>query len=129
MRGGRVLFQNIQAPKPDDWTTVLDATEASFNLEKNVHESLLALHKNAGDQQDAQLTDFIEGEYLKDQVNLTLELKNMHLVFIRVVIELAIIHFVLILKVETQKKLGDLITKLRRAGQSITLHIIDKELQ
>ena len=101
MRGGRVLFQNIQAPKPDDWTTVLDATEASFNLEKNVHESLLALHKNAGDQQDAQLTDFIEGEYLKDQVNWKLELNNMHLVlklfpFIRVVIELAIIHFVLI---------------------------------
>ena len=76
MRGGRVLFQNIQAPKPDDWTTVLDATEASFNLEKNVHESLLALHKNAGDQQDAQLTDFIEGEYLKDQVNLKLKLNN-----------------------------------------------------
>ena len=74
------MFQNIQAPKPDDWTTVLDATETSFNLEKNVHESLLVLHKNAGDQQDAQLTDFIEGEYLKEQVNLTLELKNMHLV-------------------------------------------------
>ena len=34
MRGGRVLFQNIQAPKPDDWTTVLDATEASFNLSR-----------------------------------------------------------------------------------------------
>ena len=82
------MFQNIQAPKPDDWTTVLDATEASFNLEKNVHESLLALHKNAGDQKDAQLTDFIEGEYLKEQVNLTLELNNLHLILISVVIDL-----------------------------------------
>ena len=99
------MFQNIQAPKPDDWTTVLDATEASFNLEKNVHESLLALHKNAGDQQDAQLTDFIEGEFLKEQVNLKLELNNMHLLLklVHVVIELTIIHFVIFCRLKPKR--------------------------
>merc|ERR1711974_95105 len=47
---------------------------------------------------DAQLTDFIEGEYLKEQV-------------------------------EAQKEMGDLITKMKRAGDALGLHIIDKELQ
>jgi len=70
MRGGRVVFQNIQKPNTDDWTSALDAVESSLELEKSVHESLLALHRNADEQSDAQLTDFLEGEYLKEQVNL-----------------------------------------------------------
>ena len=100
MRGGRVVFQNIQKPNTDDWTSALDAVESSLELEKSVHESLLALHRNADEQSDAQLTDFLEGEYLKEQVNLKLELSNMHLIifpFKHVVIESATIHFVLIL--------------------------------
>jgi len=98
MRGGRVVFQSITKPNTDDWNTALDAVEASLELEKSVHESLLALHKNADEQGDAQLTDFIEGEYLKHQV-------------------------------ESQKEIGDLITKMKRAGDTVGLHIIDKELQ
>ena len=70
MRGGRVVFQNIQKPNTDDWTSALDAVESSLELEKSVHESLLSLHRNADEQSDAQLTDFLEGEYLKEQVNL-----------------------------------------------------------
>ena len=70
MRGGRVVFQNITKPNTDDWNTALDAVEASLELEKSVHESLLALHKNAEEHSDGQLTDFIEGEYLKEQVSL-----------------------------------------------------------
>ena len=44
------------------------------------------------------MTDFIEGEYLKEQV-------------------------------EAQKEIGDFITKMKRAGDALGLHIIDKELQ
>merc|ERR1711997_862050 len=55
-RGGRVVFQNIQKPNTDDWTSALDAVESSLELEKSVHESLLSLHKNASDHDDAQLT-------------------------------------------------------------------------
>ena len=37
--------------------------------------------------------------------------------------------YYLIFKVEAQKEIGDLITKMKRAGESVGLHIIDKELQ
>lgn len=97
-RGGRVVFQNIQKPNTDEWVTALNAVEASLDLEKSVHESLLELHRNATAQGDAQMTDFLEGEYLKEQV-------------------------------EAQKEIGDLITKMKRAGDFVGLHIIDKELQ
>merc|ERR1711962_562799 len=98
MRGGRVVFQDIAKAKTDDWNSALSAIEASLELEKKVHESLLEMHKVAGSHGDAQLTDFIEGEYLKEQV-------------------------------EAQKEIGDLITKMKRAGDALGLHIIDKELQ
>jgi len=97
-RGGRVVFQDVAKPRTDEWGSALAAVEASFELEKKVHESLLELHKEADSHHDAQLTDFLEGEYLKEQV-------------------------------EAQKEIGDLITKMKRAGDSLGLHIIDKELQ
>ena len=83
MRGGRVVFQNITKPNTDDWNTALDAVEASLELEKSVHESLLALHKNAEEHSDGQLTDFIEGEYLKEQVSLKIIilLVNMEIIY------------------------------------------------
>ena len=59
---------------------------------------MLDLHKVAGNHGDAQLTDYIEGEYLKEQV-------------------------------KSIKELADLITKMKRAGDALGLHIIDKELQ
>jgi ferritin heavy chain len=73
MRGGRVVFQNIQKPNTDDWESALAAVEASLDLEKSVHDSILAIHKNADEHGDAQLTDFLEGEFLKEQVNLISE--------------------------------------------------------
>merc|ERR1712108_23312 len=60
-RGGRVVFQDISKAKTDEWTSALNAVEASLDLEKKVHEALLDLHKEADSQNDAQLTDFIEG--------------------------------------------------------------------
>merc|ERR1712110_625157 len=92
-----ITYQNISKAKTDEWTSALNAVEASLDLEKKVHEALLDLHKEADSHGDAQLTDFIEGEYLKEQV-------------------------------EAQKEIGDLITKMKRAGDTLGLHIIDKEL-
>jgi len=97
-RGGRVVFQDIAKARTDEWGSALAAVEAQFELEKKVHESILELHKVASSHDDAQLTDFLEGEYLKEQV-------------------------------EAQKEVGDLITKMKRAGDTLGLHIIDKELQ
>ena len=61
-------------------------------------QSLLEMHKAASKHEDPQLTDYIEGEYLKEQV-------------------------------KSIKELADLITKMKRAGDTLGLHIIDKELQ
>merc|ERR1711970_1662873 len=97
MRGGRVVFREIAKPTCDEWGTALEAIEASLELEKTVNESLLNIHKMADSHSDAQLTDFIEGTYLKEQV-------------------------------EAIKEIGDLVTKMKRAGDGLGLHIIDKEL-
>merc|ERR1712002_1392070 len=97
MRGGRVVFREIAKPTCDEWGTALEAIEASLELEKTVNESLLNMHKMADGHSDAQLTDFIEGTYLKEQV-------------------------------ESIKEIGDLVTKMKRAGDGLGLHIIDKEL-
>merc|ERR1712126_543820 len=98
MRGGRVVFREIAKPSIDEWGTALEAVEATLELEKTVNESLLVMHKTADDHGDAQMTDFLEGEFLKEQV-------------------------------EAVKEIADLVTKMKRAGDGIGLHIIDKELQ
>merc|ERR1712098_60843 len=98
MRGGRVVFREIAKPTLDDWGTALEAVEATLELERTVNESLLTMHKTAGDNNDAQMTDFLEGAYLGEQV-------------------------------EAIKEIADLITKMKRAGDGLGLHIIDKELQ
>merc|ERR1712189_40824 len=97
-RGGKVVFREIAKPSSDEWGTALEAVEATLQLERTVNESLLTMHKAADDLHDAQFTDFLEGEYLKEQV-------------------------------EAIKEIADLVTKMKRAGDGLGLHIIDKELQ
>ncbi|GAB1607686.1 soma ferritin-like [Argonauta hians] len=68
-RGGRVLLKQIEKPCQDDWGTALDAMEAALDLEKKVNASLLELHKIADTHNDPQMMDFIESEYLVEQVD------------------------------------------------------------
>ncbi|XP_025087870.1 soma ferritin-like [Pomacea canaliculata] len=68
MRGGRILLQDIKKPDVDDWGTGLDAMQAALQLEKSVNQSLIDLHKCADSHGDAQMCDFLEGEFLKEQV-------------------------------------------------------------
>jgi len=96
-RGGRVVFQDIAKPTTMEWGTPLEAMEAALELEKTVNQSLLDLHKVAGDKGDGHLCDFLESEYLGEQV-------------------------------EGIKAIGDLITKMKRAGDGLGLHLIDKEM-
>ena len=62
-----------------------------------VNQSLLDMHKVAGDCGDAHLCDFLESEYLNEQV-------------------------------DGIKEIGDMITKMKRAGDGLGLHILDKEI-
>ena len=111
-RGGRVVFQDIAKPSSSEWGTPLQAMEAALELEKTVrfcrqvsvshfnsqvNQSLLDLHKASDGKGDAHLCDFLEAEYLGEQV-------------------------------EGIKQIGDLITKIKRAGDGLGLHIMDKEI-
>jgi len=97
-RGGRVVFAPIDKPHTTEWESALKAVEASLELEQTVHKALLELHATADKHNDPQMTDFIEGEYLGEQV-------------------------------DAEKEISDLITKMKRVGDGVGLHIIDKELQ
>lgn len=67
-RGGRIVLQKIDKPDRDTWGTALDALQSALELEKTVNQSLLDLHKLAGSHNDAHLCDFIESEFLNEQV-------------------------------------------------------------
>jgi ferritin heavy chain len=68
MRGGKVVFQDIDKPKKTEWRSPLKAVEDARDLEKTVNEFLLTLHKAANESNDSQMTDFLKSEYLKEQV-------------------------------------------------------------
>ncbi|MRC56841.1 hypothetical protein GH877_29620, partial [Bacillus thuringiensis] len=50
--------------------------QSALNLEKNVNQSLLELHHVASSHDDAQMCDFLEKEYLEEQVKDIKELSN-----------------------------------------------------
>nr|6LP5_A Chain A, Ferritin [Sinonovacula constricta]6LP5_B Chain B, Ferritin [Sinonovacula constricta]6LP5_C Chain C, Ferritin [Sinonovacula constricta]6LP5_D Chain D, Ferritin [Sinonovacula constricta]6LP5_E Chain E, Ferritin [Sinonovacula constricta]6LP5_F Chain F, Ferritin [Sinonovacula constricta]ACZ65230.1 ferritin [Sinonovacula constricta] len=75
-RGGRIVLQPISKPDRDEWGSGLDAMKAALNLEKSVNQSLLELHKVADSHGDAQMCDFLEGEYLEEQVEAIKDLSD-----------------------------------------------------
>jgi len=98
-RGGRIVLQAIEAPTMQEWGTAVDGLSAALDLEKQVNQSLLELHKTAATNEDPHLTKFLEDNYLEEQV-------------------------------ESIKQLGDMITKLKRAGpDGLGEYLFDKELK
>jgi len=75
-RGGRIVLQDVKKPERDEWGTGLDAMQVALNLEKSVNQSLLDLHKVASSHDDAQMCDFIETEYLEEQVKSIKEISD-----------------------------------------------------
>merc|ERR1711936_249117 len=73
-RGGRVVFQDIAKPSTMEWGTPLEAMEAVLELEKTVNQSLLDLHKAADG--DAHLCDFLEANFLGEQVEAIKEISG-----------------------------------------------------
>jgi len=67
-RGGTVVFKDISKPEKTEWGSGLEALQAALQLEKNVNQSLLDLHEIGSTHNDAQFCDFIESEYLEEQV-------------------------------------------------------------
>ncbi|KAK5795684.1 ferritin-3, chloroplastic-like [Gossypium arboreum] len=71
-RGGQVKLQSIIMPLSEfdhaEKGDALYAMELALSLEKLTNEKLLNLHNVAERNHDSQLTDFIEGEFLAEQV-------------------------------------------------------------
>jgi len=67
-RGGRVVLKEVEASKVQEWGNALNGLEEALKLEKKVNESLLHLHELASKHNDAHLTDFLEGNFLDEQV-------------------------------------------------------------
>jgi len=74
-RGGTTCIKKIDEPDVDiSNLNLLNAFEFSLDLEKKVNNNLLKLHQLASNMNDPQLTDFIEGTFLKEQVESQYEL-------------------------------------------------------
>jgi ferritin heavy chain len=67
-RGGRIVLKNIEKPEMDEWGSGLDAMQMALTLERNVNQVLLDLHKVATQHADNHMTDFLEGNFLVEQV-------------------------------------------------------------
>uniref|UniRef100_A0A8C8RF14 Ferritin n=1 Tax=Pelusios castaneus TaxID=367368 RepID=A0A8C8RF14_9SAUR len=67
-RGGRIVLQDIKKPELDEWGNSLEALQHALQLEKTLNQALLDLHKVATEQNDPHLCDFLESDYLEEQV-------------------------------------------------------------
>lgn len=68
LRGGRYVPMIIQEPEDHVFSSALDAMETALKMEINVNHALLKMHKVASDADDAQLCDYLESNYLEEQV-------------------------------------------------------------
>lgn len=80
MRGGEVLLNNIVLENVSldgcGANDVKRSFEIALELEKQVYNSLLLLHKAAEEANDPQFADFIESEYLEEQVEAMSEIEK-----------------------------------------------------
>ena len=67
-RGGTVVLMDIQKPKQQSWSSPLEAFQMGLQLEKDVYQSLLELHASASKHNDPHLTDYLEEEFINEQV-------------------------------------------------------------
>ena len=75
-RGGRIVLQDVKRPASDEWGNGMQGLQAALELEKQVNQSLLDLHVVASANNDPHLTDFLEGEFLDEQVEAIKELSD-----------------------------------------------------
>jgi len=67
-RGGRVVFQPIQAPSKMDWGTAIEALQSALDMEKQLNQAFLDILKEAEEKGDPHLDSFIEEEFLEGKV-------------------------------------------------------------
>ncbi|KAM5290695.1 ferritin heavy chain-like [Glossophaga mutica] len=75
-RGGRILLRDISRPDRNKWESGLKALECALHLSIVVNQSLLDLHQLATEKGDGHLCDFLETQYLHQQVMFIKELED-----------------------------------------------------
>jgi len=70
MRGGTIVLKEVAGPPSLELNANQHITslEKALELERQVNESLLALHAVASKHNDAHLCDYLESEFLNEQV-------------------------------------------------------------
>lgn len=76
MRGGVVALGSLPEPVIE-LKSARHALETALQMEKEINKSLLALHQVAEDSNDPQFSDFIEGNFLSEQVESMKQLADM----------------------------------------------------
>ncbi|XP_072444415.1 ferritin heavy chain A-like [Chiloscyllium punctatum] len=69
-RGGCVLLQDVKKPEQDEWGNGLEAMQRALQMEKDVNQHLLDLHKLSSGHTEPHLCDFLERHYLDEQVKM-----------------------------------------------------------
>jgi ferritin heavy chain len=68
LRGGDYVSMPIAEPAATSWGSALDAMKCALTMEMKVNKSLLKLHKACDAAGDPQFCDFLESEFLEEQV-------------------------------------------------------------
>ena len=80
MRGGIVKLGNINIQNDlvnlETNNDIVGAFRIALELEKNINQHLLDLHKTAEESGDPQFSDYLEGEFLKEQVEAISEISK-----------------------------------------------------
>uniref|UniRef100_UPI00398EA2CC ferritin, higher subunit-like n=1 Tax=Pristiophorus japonicus TaxID=55135 RepID=UPI00398EA2CC len=69
-RGGQIILVDVKKPEQAEWNNGLEAMQRALQMEKNVNQSLLYLHKLSTGSTDPHLCDFLETHYLDEQVKM-----------------------------------------------------------
>ncbi|XP_067830534.1 ferritin heavy chain, oocyte isoform-like [Heptranchias perlo] len=69
-RGGCIVLEDIKKPEQDEWSNGLEVMQRALQMEKNVNQSLLDLHKLSTERTDPHLCDILETHYLDEQVKM-----------------------------------------------------------
>ena len=75
-RGGRIVLHDVAKPPQDEWGTPLEAMETALDLEKTVNQSILDMHVVGSEKSDAHFCDFLESNFLTEQVDAIKELSD-----------------------------------------------------
>lgn len=67
-RGGNLILQDIKKPTNSSWTPEC-ALHTALEMEKEVNKSLLEIHSVACKENDSNCCDFLETEFLQEQVD------------------------------------------------------------